>query len=104
MMSKLVRDKIPEIIKADNLDPVFYAADSEEYYKVLTEKLSEEVGEFIESNNIEELADIMEVVYALAKCNKLDEDELNKIRKKKAVEKGQFKNRFVLKEVLKSFK
>ena len=103
-MKKLVRDRIPEIIKNDNLDAVFYVADSEEYYKVLIEKLNEEVREFIESNNVEELADIMEVVYALAEYNRLDEIKLNELRNDKAIKKGKFKNRIVLKEVLKSFK
>lgn len=96
-MAKLVRDKIPEIIKKDNIDPVFFVADSEEYYKALIEKLNEEVNEFIESGNIEELADIMEVIYAIAEHKEIDKEKLEKIRLKKAAERGQFKKRFILK-------
>lgn len=97
MMAKLVRDKIPEIIKKDNIDPEFYAANSEEYYKALIEKLNEEVKEFIESNEIEELADIIEVVYAIAEHKEINKEKLEKIRLKKAAERGQFKKRFILK-------
>lgn len=96
-MAKLVRDKIPEIIKKDNIDPEFFVANSEEYYKALIEKLNEEVKEFIESDNVEELADVIEVVYAIAEHKEIGKDKLEKIRLKKADEKGQFKNRFILK-------
>jgi len=95
-MAKLVRDKIPEIIKKDNISPKYYAAGHEEYYKALIVKLNEEVTEFIKSNNIEELADILEVVYAIAEHNNIEKDKLEEIRIKKALERGQFKNKTIL--------
>ena len=96
---KLVRDRIPEIIKKNNKNPIVYVADSEEYYKALIGKLNEELKEFVDSNNIEELVDIMEVIYAIAEYKKTDKNKLEDLRIKKALERGQFKNRFILKEV-----
>jgi len=98
-MAKLVRDKIPKLIKSQDKDPLFYVANSEEYYKALVEKLGEEVNEYMQSHNVEELADIMEVVYAIAKHKEVDKKKLEGIRLKKATEKGIFKNRFILKGI-----
>ena len=50
-MAKLVRDKIPEIIKNDGKEPYFYVADSKEYYAALIKKLNEEVEEFTKNHN-----------------------------------------------------
>ncbi len=64
---KLVRDKIPQIIRSKGLEPLIYAADSDEYDTRLRDKLREEVEEFIASDSdLEELADVLEVVYVLA--------------------------------------
>jgi predicted house-cleaning noncanonical NTP pyrophosphatase (MazG superfamily) len=60
---KLVRDKIPQIIRTKGLEPVIYAADAEEYGVRLRAKLREEVEEFLDSgSDPEELADILEVL------------------------------------------
>ena len=57
---KLVRDKIPQIIRAKGLEPVIYAADPDEYATRLRDKLTEEVGEFLASDSDpEELADVL---------------------------------------------
>jgi len=96
---KLVRDKIPELIKRDNKIPIFYIADDQEYYSALKNKLSEELEEFLESENVEELADLIEVIYAIVDFRKIERIELEDIRIKKVVERGAFKNKFILKEV-----
>jgi predicted house-cleaning noncanonical NTP pyrophosphatase (MazG superfamily) len=65
--SKLVRDKIPQIIRSNGLQPITYVADADEFAARLRDKLAEEVDEFIASDDDpEELADILEVLYALA--------------------------------------
>jgi len=82
---KLVRDKIPEIIRGEGLEPVIYAADEQEYVSRLRDKLQEEVGEFIASDNdLEELADILEGVYALAEQAGTNREQLEKLRAAKA--------------------
>ncbi|MCD6403076.1 MAG: nucleoside triphosphate pyrophosphohydrolase [Candidatus Aenigmarchaeota archaeon] len=98
---KLVRDKIPELIEKDSLLPIFHIADDEEYWQKLKEKLLEEVNEFIEEENVEELADILEVINAICEFLKVDISHLESIRKRKRVERGGFEKRIVLKEVRK---
>ncbi|MEG0005539.1 MAG: nucleoside triphosphate pyrophosphohydrolase [Peptostreptococcaceae bacterium] len=97
--NKLVRDKIPEIIEADGKTCTYEIVTGEEKYKLLEEKLQEEVNEFLEDKNLEELADIMEVVFALANELGHSEDELILKRSSKACTKGDFKVGLYLKEI-----
>jgi predicted house-cleaning noncanonical NTP pyrophosphatase (MazG superfamily) len=94
--SKLVRDKIPGILKAKCINSITHTASDEEYWNKLKEKLQEETGEFIKNENNEELADILEVVYAICGYKKIDREGLEMIRKKKAKEKGIFKDKIIL--------
>ncbi|MEK7110725.1 MAG: nucleoside triphosphate pyrophosphohydrolase [Patescibacteria group bacterium] len=95
---KLVRDKIPEVIRARGGQPVTHIADSEEYIQKLREKLEEEVAEFIRNNDSEELADIIEIVYAMGKERGLSPEDLESMRKREAEERGDFKERIILEE------
>jgi predicted house-cleaning noncanonical NTP pyrophosphatase (MazG superfamily) len=93
---KLVRDKIPQIIRAKGLEPVVYIADPDEYATRLRDKLTEEVGEFLASDSDpEELADVLEVVYALAALTGTDLQQLEKLRAAKADERGGFADRII---------
>ena len=92
---KLVRDKIPEIIKAKGVEPTNHIADEEEYESALMDKLKEEVQEFVEDPCKEEMADIMEVIYAILKQKKYDLDDIEKVRKEKAEERGAFEKRII---------
>ena len=96
--NKLVRDKIPEIIKKKGTVPISHIASGDEYWQKLKEKLQEEVNEFLEDENDEELADILEVIYAICDFKKIGKDELEVLRKKKAKERGGFKNKIILDE------
>ena len=96
--NKLVRDRIPEIIKQKGKVPITHIADDKEYWQKLKEKLQEEVDEFIKDNNEEELADILEVVYAVCDFRKIDKEKLEILRKKKANERGRFKDKIILDE------
>lgn len=96
--NKLVRDKIPEIIKGKGETPITHIADNEEYEIKLKEKLTEEVEEFLKESNAEELADILEVIYAIRDNMKVGKEELEKIREEKSGKRGDFKQRIILDE------
>lgn len=96
--SKLVRDRIPELIRANGEDPTYYTADPAEYRNRLRAKLREEVTEFLaatEEDAPDELADILEVVYALATDLNLTQPQLDEIRHQKALARGAFTSRIV---------
>jgi predicted house-cleaning noncanonical NTP pyrophosphatase (MazG superfamily) len=95
---KLVRDRIPQIIRENGAEPVTYTAGREEYRSRLRDKLSEEVTEFLDSDEEtapEELADVLEVVRALAVDLGIDADQLEKLREAKAGKRGGFADRIV---------
>lgn len=96
---KLVRDNIPQIIFQIGKTPVTHSAEDDEYEQKLNDKLQEEVQEFLSSSDEEELADIMEVVYAIAEFKGISKETIEEIRAKKAEERGGFKNRTILDEV-----
>lgn len=95
---KLVRDKIIEIIEAKGGKALYHAATDEEYGEKLKEKLLEEVAEFLEAENIEEMADIFEVIDALLELKGWKYEEIADIQKKKRDERGGFERRIILEE------
>ncbi|NTU46270.1 nucleoside triphosphate pyrophosphohydrolase [Candidatus Roizmanbacteria bacterium] len=97
MYSKLVRDIIPEIMRQEGKNPQFHTADEKEYREKLMEKLQEECDEFKASQKLEELADILEVVYALAAVQGCNVGQLEMMRKQKAAKRGGFKKKLILK-------
>ncbi|MBI2017961.1 nucleoside triphosphate pyrophosphohydrolase [Candidatus Daviesbacteria bacterium] len=97
--NKLVRDKIPEIIKKDKQTPVIHIANKEEYTRKLLEKLQEEVLEFLKEQSPEELADILEVIDAICKLQKINLKKLQKIKQQKVIDRGGFKKRIILEEI-----
>jgi len=96
--NKLVRDRIPEIIKQNNDIPITHIASDEEYWEKLKEKLKEEIDEFYKESSGEELADILEIVYAVRDYLKIDKETLERIREEKAQKRGAFKERIILDE------
>lgn len=95
---KLVRDKIIKTIKAQGKPCKYYIASEEEYWKKLKEKLLEECNEFIEDNNENEIADILEIIDAICKFKKWKKKDITKIKKQKAKERGKFNKRLILEE------
>ena len=98
-LPKLVRDYIPDQIAKNNLSVMYSFADEKDYKLYLERKLVEEVAEYLESNSSEELADILEVVFALAETKEISEKQLMKIRKSKRKKNGAFKNGIILKQI-----
>lgn len=97
--NKLVRDKIPYIIENNNQKVDFTILTDEEYMIELDNKLNEEIAEYQESKNIEELADILEVLFAICKVRGISEEELMEVKLNKAKKRGTFQNKIFLKSV-----
>lgn len=95
---KLVRDKIPEIIKKDGKTPIFRSASSNktEHEMRLGEKLVEEAREFADSGRLEELADIQELILAICDFRRISSKKLHEIRRKKREECGGFEKGIIL--------
>lgn len=96
--NKLVRDKIPDVIRENGEEAVIRVADSDEYRGRLRMKLFEEAVEYIESEEVEELADMLEVIYTLAKLRGASPDMLERLRQEKRAVRGGFDNRIILEE------
>jgi len=97
--NKLVRDKIPRNIKKEGKKPVTRIATEGEYWTMLKAKLNEEVSEFLQNPNEEELVDIYEVMNAIYDFKKIDKKNLKKIRKEKAKLKGKFRKGIILERI-----
>ncbi len=100
---KLVRDKIPEIIRQQGDTPITELLDGENYFLALNKKLAEEVAEYMEDYSIDELADIAEVVFSLVKYKGVSAEDFEQIRLKKRCENGGFDNRIALIEVERNY-
>lgn len=96
---KLVRDQIPRIIEENAENPEIHIAEGNEYTERLVEKLDEEVAEYRESRQIDELVDILEVVHAIRKDKGVTAEELQEKRMQKANQRGRFDNRVILEQV-----
>ena len=100
IFNKLVRDKIPEIIIKNGDTPETQILDDETYLKRLNEKLLEECNEYISAENsaekAEELADVLEVLYAIIDVQGLQKDEIEAIREQKKEKRGAFKDKILL--------
>lgn len=97
--NKLVRDNIPDIISANGETAHISILDNQDYFDKLKAKLIEETNEFIESEEVVELADILEVVEFLAKAKGSTLDEIIKIKKQKARKNGGFEKKIFLEYV-----
>ena len=94
--NKLIRDKIPEIIENKGRKAEIRVLSDEEYPIYLEAKLDEEVGEYHRDKTAEELADILEVVYALAASIGCSKEQLMEIYQKKHDSRGGFERKLFL--------
>ena len=98
--NKLVRDKIEDIMIEKGAKPVTRILSNEEYLKELEKKLLEEVNEFLESKEVEELADIEEVIIAILEAKNISRENLEEIRQTKVKKRGAFKRKLFLEKEL----
>ena len=99
--NKIVRDNIPTIIENNGSKCEIEIVSNEEALSYLYAKLTEEVNEFLESKDIQEIADVIEVLYAICDKMKITRAMLETIRQQKENENGGFENNIILKKVYK---
>lgn len=97
---KLVRDKIPEIIEKSGKQCKTEILSDEKYLEMIDKKLNEELAEYHEDQNIEELADLLEAIYAATKARGYSIEDLEKVRAKKAEKRGGFDKKILLIKVI----
>jgi len=100
--NKAVRDKIPEIIKKSGYDYNIKKLSDTEFLTHLEKKLGEELDEYLQSKSVEELADILEVIYRISELKGTQKDQLEKLREKKAQVRGAFDENLFLIDTTKS--
>lgn len=97
--NKLIRDKNVKLMEDKGCKVTYEILDEKRYGQELDKKLKEEVGEYLEDYSIEEMADVMEVIYAILKYRGITMEEVDKVRLDKQKRKGGFERRVYLKEV-----
>ena len=98
--NKLVRDKIPDIIERSGKIAITEILSDEQYIKMLDKKLIEELDEYQNSKDVEELADLLEVIFTIVEAKGIHITEFEQIRKEKVDKRGGFKQKILLKEVV----
>ena len=83
-----------------NRKPIITILNNKDYLVELNKKIQEEVQEYLESNNIEELADIVEVIYGILDAKNISMEEFEDVRKSKVQKRGAFKEKIFLERVL----
>ena len=92
-MGKLVRDRIPEILRDACKKPSIEILSQEDYLSELDKKLSEEVAEYQADKSIEEMADVLEVLFAICEARGYSVEDLMQVREAKREKRGGFKDR-----------
>lgn len=96
MGEKLVRDKIPELIRARGDTPAVRIASGDELDTFLRAKLVEEAIELLKSGDFEEIVDIIEVLERLIELRKTDRAMLELQRETKKHFRGGFEQGYIL--------
>lgn len=96
---KLVRDRIPEIIESSGKRCTTEILSNEDYLRMIDAKLDEELSEYHKDQNIEELADLLEVIHAATIARGYTLEDLERMRAEKVTKRGDFEKRILLKEV-----
>jgi predicted house-cleaning noncanonical NTP pyrophosphatase (MazG superfamily) len=97
--NKLIRDKMPDIIRAGGAEPKVREASAEEFEEKLFDKLREEALEFKNSKSVDQLVDLLEVIDAIKELYVWDEADVQATKTKKKAENGGFEKHLILEEV-----
>jgi len=96
--NKVIRDRIPEIIRENGNDCEVKILTDEDFLIELEKKIGEELVEYLESREVMELADMIEVIYRVAELKGYSVDSLDNMRREKAQKRGAFnENLFLIK-------
>ena len=96
---KLIRHRFPEIIETQGQCCIVKQLSDEEYLKMVDAKLDEELAEYHKDQNLEELADLLEVIFAAAEARGYTKEQLESVRSEKEAQRGVFRKRLLLLEV-----
>ena len=96
----LTQDFFFRIVEQSGKQANIEQVSGKEYLDLLNAKLGEELQEYLDSQSIEELADLVEVVYAILDDKNISIQEFELIRQQKVTEKGAFQDKLMLKEVI----
>lgn len=97
--NKLIRDRIPEIMEKNGKTFELRTLSDNEYREMLNKKLHEELQEFDEANDSEqlaELADMVEVIYAILESKGVSIEEFEQVRLSKKADRGGFAKKLFL--------
>jgi predicted house-cleaning noncanonical NTP pyrophosphatase (MazG superfamily) len=95
--NKLIRDNIPDTVSRAGGKVAFHTAMTDaEYWMKLKVKFQEEMNKFIERENMESLADTLEVIDAICELKGFDKREVEAVQENRAIELGRYKNRYIL--------
>ena len=94
-----MRDRIPECIRSSGGECVTEVLSDEQYLRMLDAKLDEELAEYHAEENLDELADLLEVIYAAAAARGYSPRELDQMREEKAARRGRFEKKLLLTKV-----
>ena len=97
--NKLIRDNNVKLMEDKGCKVCYETLDDKRYGEELDKKLKEKVNEYIADYNIEEMADVMEVIYAILDFRGITMEEVENVRIKKRERKGAFKKKIFLKTV-----
>lgn len=95
---KLVRDRIPKIIESSGNHCEIEVVNDEIALEYLYKKLNEEVSELLEDKNLEEIADVVEVLFAIGSKYGYSEYDILSKRNEKRVKSGGFEDNIILKK------
>lgn len=96
--NKAVRDRIPEIIRSKGGECDVTVLSDEQFLVELEKKLGEEIKEYTEGRSVDELADLLEIVYRIAELRGIDKEKLEDMRRGKVLTNGGFRNNFFLRK------
>lgn len=98
--NKAIRDNVPEIIRSSGSKALITNMEDIEYLSVLESKLLEEYNEYLEEHNIDELVDMLEIIYRIAELKGCSKTKLEKMRLEKRTEIGGFESNLYLKSIM----